>query len=154
MTLAAVVAPAPRLDPTLDRELLALAEELAARLGQAVPRDDVVVFGLLLALADVLVGGDAELSHRFATGEAAHLRVSGESPGQEDLVHGPRSPCRSADGDRADPACPAGVDAAGCWRARLGGLVEGAPAPAVGPSGGAAGHRWSTDRRRSVDEAG
>src|SRR5438309_7110141 len=113
-----------------------------------------LVLGFFLALADVLVGRDAELRHRLAAGEAAHLRVSCEPPGQQDLVHGPRSPCRSADGDRADPAFPAGIDAAGCWRARLGGLVEGAPAPAVGPSGGSADHRWSTDRRRSVDEAG
>ena len=46
---AAVVVPGPGLDPALDRDLLALAEELAAGLGQAVPGHDVVVLGLLLA---------------------------------------------------------------------------------------------------------
>src|ERR1700675_2100368 len=35
-----------------------------------------------------------------------------------------------------------------------GGATERAPAPAVGPSGGSADLRWSTDRRRSVDETG
>jgi hypothetical protein len=61
VALAGVVVPRAGLQPALDRDLLALAEELAARLGQAVPRDDVVVLRLLLPLADVLVGRDAEL---------------------------------------------------------------------------------------------
>jgi hypothetical protein len=33
LTRATIVIPAPRLEPALDRDLLALAEELAARLG-------------------------------------------------------------------------------------------------------------------------
>jgi hypothetical protein len=37
MPLATVIVPAPRLDPTLDRDLLTLAEEFAARLGEAIP---------------------------------------------------------------------------------------------------------------------
>jgi hypothetical protein len=37
VALAAVVVPAPGLDPTLDRDLLTLAEELATGLGEAVP---------------------------------------------------------------------------------------------------------------------
>src|SRR5204863_5511866 len=87
--LAGIVVPGPGLDPALDRDLLALAEELAARLGEPVPGHDVVVLGFLLPLADVLVRGDAELRHRLATGEAAHLRVAREAPGQEDPIHGP-----------------------------------------------------------------
>jgi hypothetical protein len=45
VALAAVVVPGSGLDPTLDRDLLALAEELATRLGQAIPGDDVVILG-------------------------------------------------------------------------------------------------------------
>jgi hypothetical protein len=37
VSLAAIVVPAPGLDPTLDRDLLTLAEELAARLSETVP---------------------------------------------------------------------------------------------------------------------
>jgi hypothetical protein len=44
-----VVVPGPGLDPAFDRDQLALAEVAAARLGQAVPRDDVVKLARLLA---------------------------------------------------------------------------------------------------------
>ena len=54
--------------------------------------------------ADVFVCGDAELRDGLAARQAAHLRVAGEATSQEDLVHGPRTPSRSADGNRADPA--------------------------------------------------
>src|SRR5436305_12697125 len=81
VALAAVVIPRAGLDPALDCDLLALAEELAARLGKPVPADDVVVLRLLLALADVLVRRDAELRDGLAAREAAHLRIPGQAPG-------------------------------------------------------------------------
>jgi hypothetical protein len=48
LALAAVIVPASGLDSSFDRDLLTLAEELAARLGETVPGHDVVVRGLSL----------------------------------------------------------------------------------------------------------
>ena len=45
------VVPLARLEPTLERDLLALGEVLAANLGKAVPSDDVVVLGKGLSCA-------------------------------------------------------------------------------------------------------
>jgi hypothetical protein len=61
---ATVVVPLASLEPALDEDLLALAQELPADLREAVPNDHVVIFGALLAVAAELVGGDYELSHR------------------------------------------------------------------------------------------
>src|SRR5439155_17320751 len=58
---AAIVVPRARLEAALDRDLLALAEVLAADFGQPVPRDDVVELRLLLAVRAVRVRGHTEL---------------------------------------------------------------------------------------------
>jgi len=47
---AAIVVPAPGLDPAFHGHLLALAEELATGLGEPVPRDGAVLSGYLRAL--------------------------------------------------------------------------------------------------------
>jgi hypothetical protein len=56
VSLSCVVVPLARLEAALDVDELALREELARDLGQAVPRDARVVFGpLVVAAADSFV---------------------------------------------------------------------------------------------------
>src|SRR6476646_6103679 len=87
MAQAPIVIPRARLQPALDRDLLALAEVGPGDLRKAVPGDDGVVLGLLSAPADELVAGDRERRDVLAAREAAHLRVPGQPPRQHDLVH-------------------------------------------------------------------
>ena len=154
---APIVIPAAGLESSLEGDLLALAEELATGLCQPIPRDDVVIFGLFLALADVLVCGDAELRHGLAARQAAHLRVAGEATSQKDLVHGPRSPSRSADGKSGRPCV---VPAGSTRRARAGWVTaarhedERQPSSCCRPRrwdpSGCTDLRWSADRRSGV----
>jgi hypothetical protein len=86
-----VVVPRAGLEPPFDGDLLALAEIAAGDLGQAIPRDDRVIFRFLLAASDELVAGHGECGDDLARGETAHLRVACEAPREDDLVHGPIS---------------------------------------------------------------
>jgi hypothetical protein len=86
---AAVVFPLPRLQPSLDGDLLALAEVLAAHGGETVPNDDVVILRVLLAVAPEFVRGDAERGDGRAVCQSPKLRISGQTTRKQDLVHGP-----------------------------------------------------------------
>src|SRR6185436_9836148 len=89
VALTAIVVPRARLEPALDRDLLALAEIRAGDLGEAIPRHDRVVLRLLLPVPDELVGGNGERRDVLATGQAPHLGVARQATREEDLVHGP-----------------------------------------------------------------
>src|SRR5450759_5529863 len=89
MALAPVVFPLAGLQPAFDGHLLALAKVLAADLREAVPDHDVVVFGPLLAVAAVFVGGHCERRDVRSAGQRPEFRIASQPAGQKDLVHGP-----------------------------------------------------------------
>ena len=68
------------------RDELALAQILAADLGEPIPGHDRVVLGMLRAAA-IVVRGDAELGDGLAARELAHLRVARKATRQQNLVH-------------------------------------------------------------------
>src|SRR5439155_23388368 len=78
--------PLSRLDAAIDCDQLPLAEVLGADLCQAIPGDDRVVLGLLLA-APVVVGRHRELGDRLAARERAHLGIASQTAGEQDTVH-------------------------------------------------------------------
>src|SRR5450755_3014022 len=89
-----LVVPRAGLEAALDVDHAALLEVLAAELGElavaGVPHHDVVVVGVLAALAAgilaVAIGGDGQVAHGGSAGCEAQLRVAGEAADEHHAV--------------------------------------------------------------------
>jgi NAD(P)-dependent dehydrogenase (short-subunit alcohol dehydrogenase family) len=89
--LALLVGPLPRLDPSLDVDLLALREVLVERLGGLAPDDNAmplrVLFHLPVAVLPLLGGRQTHGRDRRAASGEAHLGVAAKVADQDRLVH-------------------------------------------------------------------
>src|SRR5579859_1359193 len=106
--LAVLAFPGAGLQPALDVDQRALAQEVRHLLGEVpladVPGHDVVVVGELLALPvgsrRVAVGGDRKGGDRLAARRVAHLRVLGQAAHQHHLVQA----CHHASSASSEPS--------------------------------------------------